>query len=43
MTTLQQMDLIDIYIAFHSKAAEYIFSPVYMEYSPVVITCWATK
>ena len=40
--TLDQVDLIDIYRACHSKAAEYtFFSSAHS--SPGLITCWATK
>ena len=41
--TLEQVDLIDIYRAFHSKAAEYTFFSVYMEHSPGWIAWWPTK
>ena len=41
--TLDQMDLIGIYRAFHSKAAEYTFFSVYMEHSPGLTACWPTK
>ena len=41
--TLEQVDLIDIYSAFHSKAAEYTFFSVYMEHSPGLTACWPTK
>ena len=33
--TLNQIDLIDIYRTFHPKEAEYTFSQVHMELSPV--------
>ena len=41
--TLDQMDLIDIYRAFHPKAAEYTSYQVHMEHSPVLTTCWVKK
>ena len=41
--TLDQIDLTDIYRAFHPKAAEYTFSLLHMEHSPDLTTCWATK
>ena len=41
--TLDQMYLIDIYRAFHPKAADYTFFSVHMEHFPGLITCWATK
>ena len=40
---LDQMDLIDIYRAFHPKAAEYTFFPTAHEHSPGYITCWDIK
>ena len=41
--TLDQMDLIDIYRAFHPKVAEYtFFSSAHGTFSRQ-ITCWTTK
>ena len=40
---LNQVDLIDIYRAFHPKAAEYIFFSSAHGTFPRIGTCWATK
>ena len=36
--TLDQMNLTDIFITLHYKAAEYTYFPVHMEHSPRKIT-----
>ena len=41
--TLDQVDLINIYRAFHLKAAEYISSQVHTEHSPEYITSRVTN
>ena len=40
--TLNEMDLIDIYRAFHLKTTEYTFFSMFMEHSPRQIISWVT-
>ena len=40
--TLDQMNLIDIYTAFHPKAAGYTFQ-AHMEHVPQLTTSWTIK
>ena len=40
---LDQMELIESYSTFHSKAAEYTSSQVHMEFALGMITFWATN
>ena len=42
--TLEQLDIIDIYRAFHTKTMDFTFlSQVHMEYSLGQIISWATN
>ena len=42
--TSEKLNLIYIYTELHQKRADYtFFSSVYMEYSPGLTTCWATR
>ena len=41
--TTDQLDIIDIYRAFHPKTAAIHFSLVYMEHSKGLTACWDTK